>query len=247
MKIPVIRGTIDRRMLVNFRADPEIVAKLLPTPFRPLCFRGRAMVGICLIRLRHIRPRFLPVPWGIGSENTAHRIAVEWEIGGIRRDGVFIPRRDTSSLLNSLAGGSLFPGEHHRAAFTVHESGAEFDVRMQSRDGKADLHVTAEIARSFPNNSVFESIDEASQFFQRGSLGYSVTRNPARFDGLELSCKSWGVEPLHVSHVESSYFSDRTRFPEGSIEFDCALLMRGIKHEWLAREDVCGCPTAQTT
>src|SRR5262245_39786975 len=136
MKIPVIRGTIDRRMLVNFRADPEVVAKLLPSPFKPLLAHGRAMVGICLIRLKNIRPRFLPIPWGISSENAAHRIAVQWELRGQPQEGVFIPRRDTSSLLNSMAGGSLFPGEHHRAKFTVREASDTFDLQMRSRDGK---------------------------------------------------------------------------------------------------------------
>jgi hypothetical protein len=140
-----------------------------------------------------------------------------------------------------MAGGSLFPGEHHRAKFTVRESASAFDLQMNSRDGKANLHVTAQTANSLPNTSIFQSLDEASQFFHRGALGYSVTSKPTRFDGLELSCKSRRVEALHVSKVESSYFSDHSRFPPGSIEFDCALLMRGIEHEWLAREDLGGC------
>jgi hypothetical protein len=38
-----------------------------------------------------------------------------------------------------------------------------------------------------------------------------------------------------VDLVESSFFDDRTRFPEGSIAFDCALLMRDLAHEWHAR------------
>jgi hypothetical protein len=28
-------------------------------------------------------------------------------------------------------------------------------------------------------------------------------------------------------------------FPPGSVQFDCALLMRGIDHEWLGRESLC--------
>jgi len=30
--LPMIKGTIARRMLVNFRADPDIVRRLLPAP-----------------------------------------------------------------------------------------------------------------------------------------------------------------------------------------------------------------------
>ena len=35
MRIPVIRGVIDRRILANYRVDPEVLAGLLPPPFRP--------------------------------------------------------------------------------------------------------------------------------------------------------------------------------------------------------------------
>jgi len=76
MKIPVIRGVIERRILVNFRVDPEALNRVLPAPFRPKLVDGVGMAGICLIRLKHIRPNFLPAFLGISSENAAHRIAV---------------------------------------------------------------------------------------------------------------------------------------------------------------------------
>jgi hypothetical protein len=121
MRIPIIRGVLDRRILVNFRADPDVLAGILPPPFRPKVVNGVGMAGVCLIRLKHIRPRWLPPFMGISSENAAHRIAVEWEQDGQLREGVFIPRRDTSSRLNALAGGRLFPGLHHHARFQVDE------------------------------------------------------------------------------------------------------------------------------
>src|SRR5437764_15331583 len=111
MRIPVIRGTIDRRILVNYRVGPKVLEKILPPPFRPKLVNGVGMAGVCLIRLKSIRPRFLPGFVGISSENAAHRIAVEWEQDGTPHEGVFIRRRDTSSRLNALAGGRLFPGE----------------------------------------------------------------------------------------------------------------------------------------
>src|SRR5271155_4194265 len=102
MRIPVVRGVIDRRILVNFRVDPEVLARTLPKPFQPKLTHGAGMAGVCLIQ---IRPRFVPSFLGISSENAAHRIAVQWEQDGVRREGVFIPRRDTSSRLNTLVGG----------------------------------------------------------------------------------------------------------------------------------------------
>src|SRR5262249_21759362 len=151
MRIPAIRGVIDRRILVNYRADPEVVARTLPAPFRPKLFRGVGMVGICLIRLRDVRPHFLPAWMGISSENAAHRAAVVWDAGGVEREGVFVRRRDTNSVVNALAGGTLFPGIHHRARFTVNETVDHLNVALQSRDGATRVSVEGDLATALPS------------------------------------------------------------------------------------------------
>jgi hypothetical protein len=239
VRIPIVRGTIDRRILVNFRVDPTVLERLVPAPFRPKLVNGFGMAGVCLIRLKHIRPRWLPPALGLTSENAAHRIAVEWERNGEHRQGVFIPRRDTSSRLNTLVGGHLFPGEHQHARFQVHEEQNRYAVRLDSDDGRTHLVVEGHATTDLPGTSVFQSLREASEFFEAGSLGYSVTSTLGTFDGLELRSFAWRVQPLAVDRIESSFFEDRTLFPAGSVEFDCALLMKGIEHEWHGREQIC--------
>lgn len=239
MQVPMIKGIIDRRILVNYRIDSEILARVLPSPFRPKLAHGFGIAGVCLIRLKQIRPRFVPKSLGIASENAAHRIAVEWDENGHSREGVFIPRRDTSSRLNTLIGGRVFPGLHHPAHFEVSEQDGYFYVALQSDDGETRLVIEGNAAAQLPTTSIFKSVAEASAFFEAGSLGYSVTRRSGTFDGLELRSLNWSVMPLTVTQVHSSFFSDQTCFPSGSVEFDCALLMQGIDHEWHARETLC--------
>jgi hypothetical protein len=36
----------------------------------------------------------------------------------------------------------------------------------------------------------------------------------------------------------SSYFSDEQKFPTSSIEFDHALIMKNVAHEWHSAEDL---------
>lgn len=112
-------------------------------------------------------------------------------------------------------------------------------VSMTSNDGNANVQVSGVVADSLPSGSVFGSIEQASDFFAAGSLGYSDSHQAGNFDGLELQCENWKVQALQVDSVRSSYFQDTTRFPEGTVEFDCALLMRGIVHEWHGRADLC--------
>ena len=233
--LPVMRGVIERRILVNFRCEPAALAGLLPKPFRPKLVKGWGMAGICLIRLGGMALAFMPMRCGLTSENAAHRIAVEWDEDGLVREGVFIPRRDTNALLNRLAGGTIFPGVHQAANFSVVETGERFEIGMKGRDGRTRVQVCARLADGLPADSVFGSLAEASEFFRAGALGWSAKPGKEDFDGLELHCREWRMEPLVVDKVESNFFGDRDLFPNGSAVFDCALLMRNIPHEWHAR------------
>jgi len=234
MKVPKVHGVIGRRLLVNFRVEPEVIQRQLPDPFRPKLHDGHAVAGICLIRLENIRPLRFPRMLGWSSENAAHRIAVVWEDEAGSHEGVYIPRRDTGSLMNHLAGGRLFPGEHQRASFQVEEAGDRIALMMSSADGRVVVDVAGRIADELPATSIFRTLDAASRFFEPGSLGYSATAAGTHLDGVVLKTHSWKVAPLATERVSSTYFEDRTSFPAGSITFDCALIMRNIAHEWHA-------------
>src|SRR5438046_1668366 len=121
MWLPTIHGVIDRRILINYRVEPEVQAPLLPAPFRPQVHNGFGWAGICLIRLAQLRPRLVPAWMGLTTENAAHRIAVEWDEGGAVRTTVYVLRRDSNSRFNAWAGGRLFPGVHHLARFESEE------------------------------------------------------------------------------------------------------------------------------
>lgn len=247
LRLPVIHGVIKRRLLVNFRVAPDVIQAQLPAPFRPKLHHGHAIAGICLIRLEGIRPLGFPAAMGITSENAAHRIAVAWnDADGIEREGVFIPRRDTSSRINSFAGGRLFPGEQHHARFQVADDGHRVDLTMESGDRTVSVHVTGAKADALPAASCFSAVQESSAFFEGGCLGFSVTRDPTRLDSLTLHTCEWHVYPLAISEVRTSYFDDTARFPAGTVEFDHALIMRDIPHEWRQADDLRCAPAAVT-
>jgi hypothetical protein len=237
-RFPKVHGIIRRRLLINFRVEPAVIERHLPLPFRPKLHDGYAIAGICLIRLENIRPRRVPRILGLSSENAAHRVAVAWEDHGVAREGVYIPRRDTGSLINHLAGGRIFPGEHHRAKFQVTDNGDRIELHMYAADGGVQVDVAGHVAQGLPPTSVFRTVSDASAFFEPGALGYSATADARRLDGVVLRTHSWTVTPFAVERAISSYFSDEDLFPPGSFTFDCALLMRNIAHEWHPAADM---------
>ncbi len=229
---PRLSSVIERRLLVNYRVAPDAAARLLPGPLRPQVVHGHAVAGICLLRLGGVRPAWAPGAFGLRSENAAHRIAVEWDGPDGVETGVYIPRRDTASRLTAWAGGRVFPGEHGRADFAVHEPPHRTRVAMAARDGSTRVDVTVEPADELRGSALFADLAEASRFFRAGSKGFSPTRSGDHLDGMELRTDAWHVEAGRIRSAASSFFDDPDRFPPGSATPDCALVMRDVRAGW---------------
>ncbi|MFI8521068.1 DUF2071 domain-containing protein [Streptomyces sp. NPDC085481] len=242
MRPPRLASVIERRLLVNYRVAPEAVAPLLPATLRPQLVRGHAVAGICLLRLGSVRPAWAPAAVGLRSENAAHRIAVEWDGPDGVETGVYIPRRDTASLVNRWAGGRVFPGEHGHADFEVHETPDTLRVAYATRDGRTRVDVTAEVTDRLQGSELFADLAEASAFFRTGSRGYSATRSGRHLDGMRLDTTAWHIEPGRITAASSSYFDAPDRFPPGSARLDSVLVMRDVPVRWepLAAMATCG-------
>ncbi|MFE1349081.1 DUF2071 domain-containing protein [Streptomyces sp. NPDC058757] len=232
MRQPRLSSVIERRLLVNYRVAPDAAARLLPRPLRPQLVHGYAVAGICLLRLGSVRPAWAPKAFGLRSENAAHRIAVEWDGPDGVETGVYIPRRDTASRINAWAGGRLFPGEHGRADFDVHETPGQVRVALATWDGDTRVDVTIEPSDELRDSELFADLAEASRFFQRGTKGFSATGSGRHLDGMELRTDAWRVEAGRIRSAASSFFDDPDCFPPGSATLDCALLMRDVPVSW---------------
>lgn len=141
-------------------------------------------------------------------------------------------------MLNAIVGGRVFPGKHHLVKFNVRESGSLYHLDYRASDGTG-ISVDAQDEGVFEQTSVFGSLENASAFFEKGSVGYSP--NAQKFEGMELRTLNWRVSPLTVTQVRSSFFENEALFPKGSVQFDNALLMRAIEHEWRSVGDKRAC------
>ncbi|MGG8408150.1 DUF2071 domain-containing protein [Streptomyces sp. 12297] len=198
----------------------------------PQLVNGWAVAGICLLRLGNTRPVWAPGGTGLRSENAAHRIAVTWEGPDGAGTGVYIPRRDSGSRLNVLAGGRVFPGTHGSAVFDVAETPHDLRIGYETRDGTTRVRVAARVADALRGSELFGTVDEASEFFRQGPSGYSPDRSGTRLDGMRLHTDAWRVVPAVLDSVTSTFFEDPERFPPGTAHLDSALLMRDVPVHW---------------
>ena len=223
---PTLAATIERRLLLNYRVDPTVAQGLLPEGLRPQLVDGSAVAGICLLRLGGLRPSWFAPRVGWGAENAAHRIAVEWDdVHGVRT-GVFIPERHTASRLAVLAGGRVFPGRHRLARFVSEESRERIRLTLDfpATTVRADVRPT----RAW-SSTLFPTLDDASAFFQSGSVGWSPALDGRSLEGIRLATDSWTVSAAEPLAIESSFFDS---LPAGSAVLDDVLLMRDVPVTW---------------
>ena len=225
-----VDSTIERRLLVNYRIEPEVVAKILPRPLRPQLVKGHAVGGVCFIRLGDLRPVHTPSAIGLQTENVAHRFAVEWDDPTGTKVGVYVPRRDSDSWLTAVGGGRIFPGKHHRARFAVEEREVEISIVVTSLDRQLRLAVNA-LPVDEIGGGLFNSTAEAIDFFRRGCLGLSP--KGSGLSAVRLLCERWTATPMRIQHMSSSIFEDLLQFPQGTCELDGALLMRNLPARWI--------------
>jgi len=217
--------------MLNYRADPKVVKRLLPAPFNPKLYHGYAIVGVCLVRLESLRPRGLPAFLGVSSENAVHRIASEWlDQNKHSHEGSFVARRDTDLWLRTILRGGFSDPGYHRARFAIEESPAHAEFICRSVDKTTEIIFSGDDALQLPAFSCFKSLQE--DFFRSCDSGSSLVEDTKSLGGIALEAKEWKVRPFRLNRLSCSFFDDKRRFPLGSIEFDHALVMRDVAHAW---------------
>lgn len=235
-----MEGVIERRLLITYRLDPVIARTLLPVELRPQLVDGSAVAGICMIRLGRLRPSWMPSNTGWRFENAAHRVAVEWDDPDGPRTGVYIPERHSASWIPVAVGGRLFPGVHHHARFRTHETPHRISLRLTAprTTVAADVLMTDDWS-----SSLFPTLEDASEFFRLGSVGWSPNRSGHALEGLQLRTHSWRVSAGMPLHVASSYFD---ALPHRAATLDNVLVMRNIPVSW-TRPETSSCTRPETS
>ncbi len=217
-----VRAQLRRRLLLSYRVEPEVAASLLPAGFRPQIVDGSAVAGVCVLGLEAIRPSWARGHWGLRSENAAHRVAVEWDSADGVQNGVFIVGRHSSAWHPVVFGGRLFPGVHRRARFEIDEGGDRYAVTMDA--GEHSLTADVEVGGAW-TSSLFASVDDASEFYRAGRLGWSRARGGRGVESVALTADAWRVESARLHSVSSSFFD---ALPAGSAVFDSVVVMRDL-------------------
>ena len=226
VRTPVLLATLERRLLVIYRLEPEAVVHLVPAPFWPQLVNGFAVGSLTLDHVTGLRPRRLPSAAGFASENAAHRIAVEWLQNGRTATGTFVLVRHTSSRRIAALGDRFFPGQRERAGFEVEDRGPNLRVACHSRDGATVID--AEVGEGGFTSELFASPEDVWRFCLRGAMTASLRQRGGVLDWIDERARGGVVRSASIERISSSVFPAAIGSP------DSAIVARDVTVEWRA-------------
>lgn len=233
MNGPQVVGLIERRVLVDHLVDPALARSLVPDGFELNLVHGQAVVGLCLIRLTHLRPAPLPASIGVTIEAVAHRISVLGPLDGGRAPGVYVPRRDTSSFAAVVLGGRVFPGVHGPA--TIRSQGGDRRAEVQASCGDGAAIDVAVVGR--PTEGSLGGRHQAMFDLHRSELvAWSPRRRGSGLDLAVMTCHRFDATPVEVLRAESSWLSACPGFGPDVLGSPSALIMEHIPVTWAGGE-----------
>ena len=211
-----MRARFGHSLVLTYAFPPAVLAPLLPPGLAlDTCaapdgtVHAFAAAGVvCLTRLR---PAGLPAFVGIDCALTGYRIFATFPTPtGRTMRGLFILRSDTDRW-SILAGGNLLTRYHYRRArVRCHADGTHLDVTVDSRDGRADLAVRADLRSCpapLPPGSPFPDPATARRF--AGPLPYTFDHE--RRTGSIIVVKAhrtrWRPAPVTVDVSRLTFFA----------------------------------------
>ena len=183
-------------------------------------------------------PRILPGWLGLRSENAraSNRRRMGTGRRGLRK--VFSFRAETRTLPSTNFLVVSVPWHFHKGSFDGDEAADQISLTIYpSRRPRKEARFKGRVGRALSETSLFDTVEQAASFFSLGATGYSATHKEVITTGWSCAALDWHVSRWTLrTHIPAAFRFEA--LSEGSVELDCALVMRNIEHEWHSRPDL---------
>ncbi|MFD9128237.1 DUF2071 domain-containing protein [Kitasatospora sp. NPDC059571] len=201
-----MRTRFAHSLVLTYALPPQLLRPLVPPGLALDTYTDpggteHGFVAAALVDTRGLRPAGLPERFGADRLLTGYRIFTRFPTpGGRTMRGLRILRSDTDRRL-MVAGGNLFSRYRYRLArIDCRVTGGTLEFTVDSRDGRADLHVRADLANApapLPAGSPFASARDARRF--AGPLPYTFEYEPQTRSVIVVRATRTAWEPTPVA------------------------------------------------
>ncbi|MFE2101216.1 DUF2071 domain-containing protein [Streptomyces sp. NPDC059468] len=205
-----IRTRFAHSLVLTYALPAELLRPLVPPGLELDTYGEHGFVAAALVDTRALRPAGLPARLGADYLLTGYRVFTRFRTpGGRVMRGLRILRSDTDSRVMAL-GGNLMTRYNYRLARigTRVESGM-LEFRVDSADGRADLHVRADLGCApapLPAGSPFADARAARRF--AGPLPYTFEYEPQTRSMIVVKAvrAHWDPQPVSVDVRRLTFF-----------------------------------------
>ena len=217
-EIKNIYADVYERWVVNCVVPIDVVREMIKPDFlEPILVKGKAVLSLCAIFMRHAAPSWMPLQFGPGSHNCALRIACI-----DKRDGsqaVWVDDRHTDSFLGPAVGLLGFPPVITGLKVEQHEKGLQFLTRDKSvecvlTEGRAD------------DENLFEKDSDFDDYFCAGIRSYSHHGKGKRIDIIDL-------HKLKDNKFKRQNLKGTLKTPLGEFKVESVFLTKDGHYQWV--------------
>jgi hypothetical protein len=235
-----VRTRFGHSLVLTYAFGPDRLAPMLPPGLALDTYRApdgaeHGFVAVGLVSTRDLRPAPLPAACGIDPVLTGYRIFTRFRTpAGRTMRGLFILRSDTDRRWLVL-GGNLLTRYHYRLArIDLAVAAGRLRASVRSRDGRADLAVTADLGAgpaALPEGSPFGTAADARRF--AGPLPYTFDYEAATRSIIVVKAvrSRWQPEPVSVT-VDRLTFFDHGHFAGSTPRLANAFHVAELDYGW---------------
>ncbi|PTX11356.1 uncharacterized protein DUF2071 [Pontibacter mucosus] len=221
-KLPIeYVGELHQVRLINFSVEKEEVLPYLPKGLKTRDFHGRALISMVNVKLRNMRPDFVPKPLHFNYQHIGFRLLVDdapYSNGAAK--GIYFMRSFTDKAL-MVQGGSLLTNYRLEKA-NIRNKETDFELRQ----GESYLTYTL---RDEPPAQVNQELQEMV-----GALDRAYSYINGELVRVQIMRERWPIEWVSCEGFKTNYFK--------TARFEGAFQVREVIHyHWLPPKPVVPC------
>src|SRR6266702_2482931 len=204
-----IKAHLRASLVLAYAVPATVLRPLLPPGLTLDTLEDSGFLAIALVETRDLRPAFAPARLGMSFFLSGYRIFTRYQTtAGRTLRGLRILRSDTDRVSMQLFGNLLTHYHYQRSQFRVHRTEQKYEVQVTTSDGRADLHVEADLSTqpvAPPAGSPFGDLREARKF--AGPLPFTFdyekqTHSIIRIEGMR---QHWNPRPVSVTVHQNTF------------------------------------------
>jgi hypothetical protein len=230
-----IKAHFRASLVLTYAVPAPALQPLLPAGLTLDTYGDFGFLAVALVETRDLRPAFLPAALGRNFFLSGYRIFTRYKTNAGRTlRGLRILRSDTDRRAMQWFGNLLTHYHYQRSQCRVQRSGETYEVQVTTPDGRADLHVVADLSaqpEALLPGSPFADLKEARKF--AGPLPFTFdyekqTHSIIRIEGVR---QRWNPRPVPVIVLRNTFLEQPPFRSTGAVLAN-AFYLEDVPYSW---------------